>query len=94
MKLWNDCHGGVFTTELLLVTSFVVAGVATGLAHYRDSLQSELTDLAASVQKINQSFAFAGVRSPGAKTAGSRFVDHQDGSSVNAMACIQVDATR
>jgi len=89
MNLWNDSRGGVFTTELLLVTSFVVAGVATGLAHYRDSIQTELTDLAAAVQTLNQSYAFSGVRAPAARTAGSQFVDRQDGFGASGAACIQ-----
>lgn len=91
MNLWNDSRGGVFTTELLLVTSFVVAGVSAGLAHYRDSIQAELTDLAAAVQTLNQSYVFSGVRSPAAKTAGSQFVDRHDGFSSSAAACIQFE---
>lgn len=90
MRLWNDCDGGVFTTELLLITSAVVAGVVTGLDHYRNAIQSELSDLAAGVQSINQSFEFNGVRSPVARTAGSRFVDYRDAGVANVPHCTYV----
>lgn len=88
MRIWNDCSGGVFTTELILVTSMVVAGVATGLANYRNAIQSELADLASGVQSINQSFAFTGIRGPNKRTAGSQYVDYRD-IEVIRPTCIQ-----
>ena len=94
MKIWSDCSGGVLTTELLLVTSVVLTGVATGLRAYADALNAELMDVAASVQEVNQSFSFLGVRSPAAVTAGSDFMDSRDvpvGASVVCTAIGQIN---
>lgn len=89
MRIWRDTSGGVFTTELMLITSMVVAGVGTGLGHYRNAIHDELSDLARSVQSINQSFVVSGVRSASARSAGSGFLDAAD-TPINAANCIEV----
>ncbi len=91
MRLWNDCSGGVFTTELLLISSMVVAGAVTGLASYNNAIQTELFDLATSVQQVNQSYGYFGVQAPSSQTAGSQFIDQRDqqvGST--AAACVTI----
>lgn len=91
MRIWNDCSGNVITTELALVTSFLVAGTTAGLTQYRDAIHAELADLAACVQSVNQSYAFLGVRSPGTATAGSQFVDSQDAPVIYPTPCTIVE---
>ena len=44
-KFCNDCDGGVITTELVLVTSVVVAGLLSGLSSFRSGVEGELMEL-------------------------------------------------
>lgn len=86
-RFWNDCQGGILTTELLLVTSVLVGTVGTGLSTFRDAVTGEFSDVAASVSDLNQSYLYSGVRGPASRTAGSDYSDRRDGSS-SASACI------
>lgn len=88
MRIWNDCDGGVFTTELMLVTSVLLSGITVGLTEFRNAINLELHDLASSVQRVNQSFAFASIQSPSAFTSGSGYAD-QPGTR-HAATCITV----
>ena len=90
MRIWTDCSGGVITTELTLVTSMIVAGITAGLANLGTAVQSELNDLASAVQTVNQSYAYTGVTSPDARTAGSGFVDYRDSEVSASPVCLIV----
>ena len=87
--IWCDETGAVFTTELLMVTSVVVAGLATGLTKFRDAVNSEMSDVATAVQDLNQSYRLNGVQGHSAMTPGSDYVDTFDPSS-DAYACTQI----
>ena len=87
--LWSDETGAVFTTELLMVTSVVGAGLATGLTTFRDAVTSEMADVAAAVQHLNQSYLYNGVESRSAMTPGSHYVDARDPIS-DAYTCTQM----
>jgi len=50
--LWNDCNGGIITTELLLISSVLVAGLLTALGTFRTSMEGEFQQLG---QRIHQS---------------------------------------
>ena len=89
-RIWNDCDGSVISTELLLVTSVLVAGLASGLTSVRDAVTGELADVAESVQNLNQGFAFSGVSSQSALNNGSSYIDRYDPVSYPAV-CIAVD---
>lgn len=45
-KLWFDCDGGVITTELVLVASFVTAMLIGGLGTLKQRINSEFVELA------------------------------------------------
>ena len=75
---WRDDCGLVVSFELLLVGLIVVMGMIVGLASLRDSMVSELSDVAGSVQDLNQSFAANGTTSTHGTTAGSDFFDQFD----------------
>ncbi len=60
--LARDEQGAVLSTELILVSIVAVIGMITGLASMRDSMVSELSDIAGSVQSINQSYSYTGSR--------------------------------
>lgn len=89
-QIWNDCEGGVLSTELLLVTSVLVAGLSTGLTSVRDAVIGEFADVANSVQSLNQSFLYYGPKGPSAMTSGSDYADRYDPIST-AHSCIVLD---
>ncbi|MFK7770266.1 MAG: hypothetical protein AB8B55_23855 [Mariniblastus sp.] len=53
-KLWSDCHGGIITTELVLVSSVVVGGLLTGLTALRSSVTQEFKDLSQTVREFDR----------------------------------------
>ena len=53
-RLWSDTRGGVITTELLLVSSVVVAGLLTGLNAFRSSVTAEFEDLGHTVREFDE----------------------------------------
>ena len=54
-SLWNDCNGGIITTELLLISSVLVAGLLTALSTFRTSVEGEFQQLG---ERIQQSTSF------------------------------------
>ena len=92
-QLVDDDQGFVVTVELILITTIVVLGLITGLSAVRDAVVSELSDVATSVQELNQSYSYNGVTG-GDEESGSEFVDREDwagppGPGGGVDACIQ-----
>jgi len=77
-RLWNDQSGAIVTAELLLIASILVLGVIVGLASVRDSVVTELADVAQAIANVNQSFSFSGVTGHHAFTGGGAFGDQAD----------------
>jgi hypothetical protein len=75
MPLWSDTRGGVISTELLLVTSVLTAGLVGGLSSVRDAVNAEFADVAATVRQLNQSFLVNGVASSSGGSRGGDYVD-------------------
>ncbi|TWU06071.1 Flp family type IVb pilin [Stieleria varia] len=78
IRLWRDEQGFVVTMELVLIATILVIGLIAGLTALRDAVVSELTDVARSVQEMNQSYQTSGVAGTSASTAGSGYSDHDD----------------
>ena len=51
-SLWDDCNGGIITTELLLISSVLVAGLLTAMSSFRSSVEGEFQQLG---ERIHQS---------------------------------------
>jgi hypothetical protein len=77
-KLWNDQAGFVVSIELVLISTIAVIGLITGMTAVRDGVVSELSDVAGSVQDINQSYSINGVIGHSSSTAGMDYVDALD----------------
>lgn len=77
-NLWNDDAGFIISMELILIATIAVIGLITGLTAVRDAVVAELSDVAGSVQDLNQSYAFTGVTGHSGDTAGSGFEDALD----------------
>lgn len=52
-NMWTDCDGGILTTELVLVASFVTATLLAGLGALRSQVNSEFQQLSSSIQSAN-----------------------------------------
>jgi len=77
-QLWHDQGGFIVSTELILLTTTVIIGLVVGTASVRDSITSEISDVAGSVQDFNQCYSFNGVLGHSGSTHGSDFVDATD----------------
>jgi hypothetical protein len=62
LRLWNEEIGAILSAEVMLVASILVVGVIAGLASLRDSIVTELADVAQALANVNQSFSFSGVK--------------------------------
>ena len=63
MRLWTEDCAAIIAAEMLLIMSILVIGVIVGLAAVRDSIVTELADVAQAIVNVNQSFRSAA--SPG-----------------------------
>lgn len=72
--------GFVIISELLLIMSILVIGLAVGLVTLRNTFNSGLEDVAQSIGDLNQSYAWSGVVNDNgsASVAGSAFLDARD----------------
>ena len=77
-RLWNDEAGFVVSSELVLIATIGVLGLIVGITSVRDSLTSELSDVAGAIQDVNQSYQWFGVRGHAAVVAGSDYGDNLD----------------
>lgn len=73
-------RGFAFASELLLVSSVMVAGVTAGAINLRDSVLAEAEDAAESIGSLNQSYYYDGIRNSHgtARVGGSAFYDRVD----------------
>ena len=55
---WNDEHGAVASTEMIILGTVVILGTIAGLASFRDSLVQELGDVSAATAVLSQSYRF------------------------------------
>jgi hypothetical protein len=60
--LWNETTGAVVSSELVLISALMVAGLVSSLTALRDALIGEIDDLATSISSLDQSFTGQGLR--------------------------------
>jgi hypothetical protein len=77
-RLWAEQTGAIVSAEVMLAASILVIGVIVGLKSVRDSVVTELADVAQAIANVNQSFHFSGVDGHCAKTGGGCYEDKQD----------------
>jgi hypothetical protein len=70
--------GAIVSAEIMLVATILVIGVIVGLKSVRDSVVTELADVAQAFANVNQSYSYSGVSGHHAFTAGSAFFDLAD----------------
>jgi Flp pilus assembly pilin Flp len=77
-RLWKEEAGAIISAEIVLVASILVIGVISGLKSLRDSVVTELADVAQAIANINQSYSFSGASGHHSFSPGSVFVDQTD----------------
>ena len=80
-KLGNKKQAGfVLTSELIVLSTTMVAALVIGLSTLRDSVTAELEDVAEAIGSLDQSYAFDGmINAEGtAEISGSGFIDAVD----------------
>lgn len=83
-RLWAEQTGAVVSAEIMLVATILVIGVIVGLKSVRDSVVTELADVAQAVANINQSYCYTSVTGHGASSGGGHYQDGQDYCDNNA----------
>jgi len=78
MRLWNEETGAVVSAELVLVMTILVIGVIVGLKSVRDSVVTELADVAQAIANVSQSYSFSATSGHHAYTGGGLFTDGAD----------------
>ncbi len=77
-RLASDERGFVVSSELIMISTIAVLGLLVGLSAARDAVISELSDVAGSLQDLNQSYSIDGVVYHNSNVAGFNFLDDLD----------------
>lgn len=77
-RLYCEESGAIVSAEVMLVASVLVIGVIAGLSSLRDSIVTELADVAQAFANINQSYCFSGTRGHHSFSGGGDFSDEID----------------
>jgi Flp pilus assembly pilin Flp len=77
-RLWREQQGAIVSAEIMLVASILVIGVIVGLKSVRDSVVTELADVAQAIGNVDQSYWFSGTAGHHAFTGGGQFFDRID----------------
>ena len=74
-KFMADEAGFVVSSELVLIATMLVLGLLVGMNTLRNSITSELDDVADAIGNINQDYSYAGITGHSASVAGTIFDD-------------------
>ena len=77
-RLWADDAGFIVSTELMITATLLVIGFTVGQATLRDAVISELADLSAAINDVNQSYSYSTVTGHTSSVAGTYFQDADD----------------
>ena len=78
LRMWNEETGAIVSAEIVLVATILVIGVIVGLKSVRDSVVTELADVAQALANVDQSIFYSGTQGHHAFTAGAFFNDLPD----------------
>jgi len=77
-RLWEEDGGYVLSTEMLMYGTVGAVGMGCAYTSVRDTINAELTDVAAAIGSIDQSFCISPVVGHHAFSAGSSYRDTAD----------------
>ncbi|MCE9605094.1 MAG: hypothetical protein K8U03_09370 [Planctomycetia bacterium] len=84
-RLWSEEVGAIVSAEIMLVATILVIGVIVGLKSVRDSVVTELADVAQAIGNVNQTYSYSGVSGHHTFTAGAQFTDNADFCDVSSL---------
>ena len=77
-RLWSEADGAIVSAEIMLVATILVIGVIVGLKSVRDSVVTELADVAQALANVSQTYSYSAVSGHHAYTGGGMFHDQRD----------------
>ena len=77
-RFWKEEAGAIVSAEIMLVATILVIGVIVGLKSVRDSVVTELADVAQAIANVNQSYSYSATSGHHTFTAGAAFTDNAD----------------
>ena len=77
-RLWSEETGAIVSAEIMLVMSILVIGVIVGLKSVRDSVVTELADVAQALANVSQTYSYSATSGHHAYTGGGLFTDAAD----------------
>lgn len=77
-KLMVDESGFIVSSEMVLIATMLILGLLVGLNTLRNSITSEINDIADAIGNINQDYSYSGLIGHSASVAGTVFDDVQD----------------
>ena len=73
-NLWLDTHGGIISTELVLIASLVTAGILGGMSNFSRNISDEFSELGNVVSSPSFDRAdISSVRGSDVKPSGTEF---------------------
>ena len=97
-RLYHETDGAIVSAEIMLVMTILVLGTIVGLKSVRDSVVSELADVAQAIANVNQGYCYSAVGGPAGHTGGGEFKDQADfcdtawGHGTQESKCVNVAA--
>ena len=88
-RLWKEEVGAIVSAEVMLVATILVIGAIVGLKSVRDSVVTELADVAQAIGNVNQSYSYSGASGHHTFSAGAAFTDNNDFCDTAALNCEQ-----
>ena len=82
-RLWKEEAGAIVSAEVMLVMTILVIGMIVGLKSVRDSVVTELADVAQALANVSQSYSYSAVSGHHAYTGGGVFTDGRDFCDTN-----------
>jgi Flp pilus assembly pilin Flp len=77
-RLWKEEAGAIVSAEIVLIMTILVIGMIVGLKSVRDSVVTELADVAQAFANLDQSYSFSATSGHHAYTSGASFTDVAD----------------
>ncbi|MES2792877.1 MAG: hypothetical protein V4719_24910 [Planctomycetota bacterium] len=77
-KLMVDESGFIVSSEMVLIATMLILGLLVGLNTLRNSITSEINDIADAIGNINQDYSYSGLTGHSASIAGTVFDDVED----------------
>ncbi len=77
-RFWSEECGAIVSAEIMLVATILVIGMIVGLKSVRDSVVTELADVAQAFANVSQSYSYSGVAGHHAFSGAGSFTDASD----------------